>query len=384
MKMIGNGVMGQRRRYLAEQEVFMAELFAKAEGFTTPITKPVASFKAPSMGGAPKTAAPKAGLKPTGGKLPTSSERLAALKQNLADKIGQTGPSTGAPTAVGTVGKADRYSSFKTSQNVAHELGYKAPLEGTTNTLKRLRSRAGQFSVTRSSGVAPTQQYKPMQFSKALPRHALYGTRGKVRVLGQHAKDHFMVVSNKDERLLAHRRNLQFLPDAAKKAKQMTLPFEKREPLKTSIGEDDARKLIDRHGLKGPLPKNLTREQKMAAYEARYVSAGGKKAEKWQRRAETAEKVRVGGLGVATVGGAGWLATRGKGPKPKVVSPGPPTRKQKLRYHADTVAVGGAVAGGAAELYAGHARRKRSSYASAPAGVAASALRRMQDYTKDA
>ena len=146
----------------------------------------------------------------------------------------------------------------------------------------------------------------------------------------------------------------------------------KSEPLKTSVSEDDARKLVARHGLKGPLPKTLDRNQRMAAYEARYVSAGGRKAEKWQHRAQTADKVKTAGLGVATVGGAGWLATRGK-------------LKSKLSpafaHHAETVAGAGAVAGGAGELYAGHARRKRSSYASAPAGVAASALRRMQGYT---
>ncbi len=273
-QMFSGSGFGARRRYLAEQEILMEELFGKAEGFTTPITKPVASYKAPT-GAAPKAAAPKASLKPTGGKLPTSGERLASLKQGLADKIkvGSTpAAGTGAPAAVGTVGKADR-----------------------------LRRR-GKFQRMAPSMVA------------------------------------------------------------------------KREPLKTSVSEDDARKLVDRHGLKGPLPKNLDREQKMAAYEARYVSAGGRKAEKWDRRARTADKIKTGGLAVATAGGAGWLATRGR-LKAKLPS--------RAAHHAETIAGAGAVAGGAGELYAGHARRKRSSYASAPAGVAASALRRMRDYTND-
>lgn len=273
VQMLGNSPMGSRRRYLAQQEIEMEALFSKADGFTTPITKPVASFKAPSVSAAPKIAKPKGTLKPTA-TLPSATQRLTSLKQNL---IGQTQPGSPAPAAaanVGAVGKGDR-----------------------------LR-RKGKFQRTSASTVA------------------------------------------------------------------------KREPLKTSINEDDARKVIDRYGLKGPLPKGLDREQKMAAYEARYVSAGGKKAAKWQRRTEVADKVKTGGLGIATAGGAVWLGSRGKHYKSLKAIKATPKKE-----HAETIAGAGAVAGGAGELYAGHARRKRSSYASAPAGVAASALRRMRDYT---
>jgi hypothetical protein len=159
-------------------------------------------------------------------------------------------------------------------------------------------------------------------------------------------------------------------------------------PLKTSVSPEDAKKLIDRHGLKGPLPKHLDREQRRAAYEARYVTAGGRKAEHWQRRAIRADKVKTGGLAVATAAGVPWVASRtgaGRAVGRAIARHIPAARKvdsKRLAHTAETVAGAAATVGGAGELYAAHARRKRSSYASAPAGVAASALRRMQAYDR--
>lgn len=154
-----------------------------------------------------------------------------------------------------------------------------------------------------------------------------------------------------------------------------------REPLKTSVSEKDAKRLVRQHGLVGPLPKHLDRNQRMAAYEARYVSAGGKKAEKWQHRANVADKVRTAGLAGATAGSALWTASRVKGLKTAAKPALKLLAHPRVAHHAETAIGASATIGGAAELYAGHARRKRSSYASAPAGVAASALRRMQGYT---
>lgn len=157
----------------------------------------------------------------------------------------------------------------------------------------------------------------------------------------------------------------------------------KYTPLKTSINDDDAKRLVERHGLKGPLPKELTREQKMAAYEARYVSSGGRKAEKWQHRAVRADKAKNAGLAGATIGSALWTAGRvargGKTPAARAVVRH--LSHPRLNRAAETAIGASATIGGAGELYASHARRKRSSYASAPGGVAASALRRMQGYT---
>ncbi len=154
-------------------------------------------------------------------------------------------------------------------------------------------------------------------------------------------------------------------------AEKLDYTISKAEPLKTHMKERDAKRVVGRVGLAGPLPKEYTREQKMGAYEARYISAGGRKGEKWQRRAERSDKVKTAGLGVATAGGAAWLAGRTKlGSKVKVTP--------KRREVADNIAVGGATVGGAGELYGMRARRKRASYSSAPGGAAASALRRMR------
>ena len=150
-------------------------------------------------------------------------------------------------------------------------------------------------------------------------------------------------------------------------------------PLKTTIGEDDAKHLVERHGLKGPLPKTLNREQKMAAYEARYVSAGGHKATHWQHRANDAEKIRVGGVAAGTAAGASWLASRGKAKPFKAIQ----RKIPHLQHKSETALAASGVTVGTGELYGAHARKKRSSYASAPSGVAASALRRMRAYTPE-
>lgn len=136
--------------------------------------------------------------------------------------------------------------------------------------------------------------------------------------------------------------------------------------------------LLGSYGDKGPLPKGLDRDTKMKAYEARYVAHGGDRADKYGRRAETAEGVRNAGLAGATVGGAAWLAARTKRGSKAAGRLAP-----KLKHHADTAAVASATVGGAAELYGEYARGRRSSYTNSPAGVAGSALRRMRDYTPD-
>lgn len=138
-------------------------------------------------------------------------------------------------------------------------------------------------------------------------------------------------------------------------------------------------KLLSRYGDKGPLPKGLSRDEKMKAYEARYVRHGGDKADKYGRRAERAEGVRNAGLVGATAGGAGWLAARTRRGKTALGG----AKAQKLKFHADTAAVGAATVGGGAELYGEYARGRRASYTNSPAGVAGSALRRMRDYTPD-
>lgn len=148
-----------------------------------------------------------------------------------------------------------------------------------------------------------------------------------------------------------------------------------RQPL-TRMHDKHAARLVRQFGDAGPLPKELNRQQRMDAYAARYVHAGGHKAEHWQRRADTADKVRTAGLAGATAGGAAMLALKHRGIRAALGH-----RAHRVSHAVDAATIGAATAGGAGELYAGHARRKRSSYSNAKAGVAASALRRMQDYS---
>lgn len=148
-----------------------------------------------------------------------------------------------------------------------------------------------------------------------------------------------------------------------------------RQPL-TRMREDQAHQLVRRYGHSGPLPKELTRQQRMDAYAARYVHAGGHKAEHYQRRADAADRVKTGALAGATAGGAAMLAL-----KHRRIAAALGRHADRAKHAVDAATIGAATAGGAAELYAGHARRRRSSYSNSKAGVAASALRRMQDYS---
>lgn len=142
----------------------------------------------------------------------------------------------------------------------------------------------------------------------------------------------------------------------------------------TTMSEAQAHKLARQYDTKGPLPKGLDRETKMKAYEARYVAAGGKKAEKWKRRADAGEVQRNVGLAVATGLGAGSLIAR----HPRIMAKAPHAHK-KL----EVGSLAGAVHGGAAELYSEHARSRRASYQNSPAGIAGSALTRMRAYTPE-
>jgi hypothetical protein len=145
----------------------------------------------------------------------------------------------------------------------------------------------------------------------------------------------------------------------------------------TTMSESDAKRLAAQYDTRGPLPKQLSREQRMKAYEARYIASGGKEGEKWQRRADVAETSRNIGLAGATAGAALILAGRNRKRAPHL-------KKIKITHHrADNAALGAAANGGASELYGEHARAKRASFRNSPAGVAGSALSRMQAYTPE-
>ena len=78
------------------------------------------------------------------------------------------------------------------------------------------------------------------------------------------------------------------------------------------MSDAEASRLAQRYDTRGPLPKKLSRDQKMKAYEARYIASGGRKAEKWKRRADAAEVGRNVGLAGATGGALLTLAARSR------------------------------------------------------------------------
>ena len=145
----------------------------------------------------------------------------------------------------------------------------------------------------------------------------------------------------------------------------------------TDMSEADAKAISAKYPA-GRLPKHLDRPTRMKAYEARYVAAGGPKAERWGDAAEGSKTVRNAGIGAATGSAAALLALKGKRTGPAMA------RTRGLRkvtaHRAEVVGLAAGVQGGAAELFHEHAKSKRSSYTNSPGGVAASALTRMRNY----
>lgn len=149
----------------------------------------------------------------------------------------------------------------------------------------------------------------------------------------------------------------------------------------TTMSDRHAAAIARKYGTKGPLPSGLDRETKMKAYEGRYIASGGRKSEKWQRRANRAETGRNIGLAGATGAAAALLASRGR----RVGSAMARTRvvRHATPHRLETAALSSALGGGWSELYGEHARSRRASYQNTPAGVAGSALSRMKAYTPD-
>lgn len=148
-----------------------------------------------------------------------------------------------------------------------------------------------------------------------------------------------------------------------------------------TMSDHEAKRIAAQYDTKGPLPKTLSRDQRMKAYEGRYIASGGRTAEKWKRRADTAEVARNVGLVGATVSGAALLASRGK--KTGLALRRTALGRKATPHRMESTALASGVAGGASELYGEHARARRASYANSPAGVAGSALSRMQAYTPE-
>lgn len=163
----------------------------------------------------------------------------------------------------------------------------------------------------------------------------------------------------------------------------------KAQPIKTTQTPAEAHKLVHGkggYGLVGPLPKHLDRPARQQAYEARYIAAGGKKSQRWQHVTNAGAETANAGVAGGTAAGAVWLATK----SPRMRKLAAPLNKLKhlehlnheaIKKHSEHAAVAAATVGGVGQLTANAARKRRAKYTSAPGGVAASALRRMQAYS---
>jgi hypothetical protein len=120
----------------------------------------------------------------------------------------------------------------------------KAPKVGGLKALKRIA--AHEPAATKASNAlgvaaigtgsigsfnyAAQQKLERKQVEKSLPTEGVIQGLGKVRVLGQHAKDHFWVVDSRDARRLVHRDRLTFTGGKKKTsagAQQLPLDFGK-------------------------------------------------------------------------------------------------------------------------------------------------------------
>jgi hypothetical protein len=149
----------------------------------------------------------------------------------------------------------------------------------------------------------------------------------------------------------------------------------------TSMNERDAKRVVGQYGLRGSLPRGLPREERMRAYEGRYVAAGGPRGERWQRRAKAGEAVTTASILGAGGAAAAELTARSRRGRQSLKRVG--LSPAKVSRTAAGVGLGTVVTGAGGEILRRSAEHRRAKYTSSPAGVAASALRRMRDYTPE-
>lgn len=152
--------------------------------------------------------------------------------------------------------------------------------------------------------------------------------------------------------------------------------------INTTISREDADKVKAQYGIRGPLPKTLSREQRIHAYEGRYVAAGGPKGEKWQRRSDNLDHVTGAALGTGGVAAGAQLHLEHRARR--LATAGAPAKAaERSAARSGKIGLAAAGIGAISELGHRHAQHRASSYRSSPAGVAAGALRRLRDYTPD-
>lgn len=288
-------------------------------------------------------------------------KKAGGLPKALLRGIGSEGiararvrTATSDPVAQSMLGRRKEFHDVVRQLKAEHKAGsawVSRTSRGTKPDLARVRNTSSLSRQQFGKGYLPELEYNG-------PRQVYHQTLGRLTIQAYHGNGRFTVQSKSGTRLM-HRDHIW--PKKVQK----------------DIGADH-RDLIRRYGDRGPLPKNLHRDEKIRAYEARYAAHGGKKGEKWQHRANVAEGVRNAALGSGTVALAGLAHLKTKrGGRLALKHP-------HLQNRLDHMALASGAAGGAAELSGEVARDRRASYASSPGGVAASALTRMKANTPGA
>jgi hypothetical protein len=167
-------------------------------------------------------------------------------------------------------------------------------------------------------------------------------------------------------------------------------PEQQKPTLGTGMDAKTAGHLVSQFGDRGSLPKGLSRDDKKAAYEARWVHSGGQKKAKWQRRSEVANAVTTGALAGGGLSAGVELASRTKRGSAALDRLGNTAKRPvmrrvnaaSVRRVAGHAGLASAALGASSELYRRRAAGKAKTYTSAPGGVAAGALRRMESYDR--
>lgn len=181
-----------------------------------------------------------------------------------------------------------------------------------------------------SFNYAAQQKLERKQVGKSLPSEGVIRGIGKVRVLGQHSKDHFMVLDNRDVRRMVHRDRLTFTGG-------------KKNPnagTQLRLFKSDDRFLRNHADRISPeaeagyrhLREGRNNALKDVAKDPRHAIEHGKKAARWNKRMT---KIRAKGYERASNGEYGKGREVEKGLVPKaLVRPGsalPKMRKPALR-----------------------------------------------------
>jgi hypothetical protein len=134
---------------------------------------------------------------------------------------------------VGIAGATALTASLPVANKVLRHVSpeYKVSPYGVTRAKKAPVRPSSKASINegRASRGADPRMFRSQVVGKSLPTHAIHPSFGKVRVLHQHSKDHFMVLTKRDDKRLVHRDMLTFTNKVSKAAPLTLKPKEQKQ-----------------------------------------------------------------------------------------------------------------------------------------------------------